>query len=294
MFFGRDILPKILCIDDEEDLRQDIVEELQDAGYEVLEAANGKEGLQVILNDEPDLVVSDITMPVMDGYELISTLRKNHPKYDDMPFIFLSALADKENVLKGMKIGSDDYITKPIDFDILITKVETCLRQANRMLEKKKKEQVLLYKAMQKRQANQATQPQAAKVSEAETSPQSSSNFVFVGKQGKLLAELKDVLEAEGNNVITFTSGRSYLTKRKNTNADLTFFWLKTDDVDFSHLYPRCAAQKSKMIYVTEPSDQKLTKFLLSKIDIKKLTGILKLPSEHSVIDNKITEWMKA
>ncbi len=101
-------MPKILCIDDEEDLRQDIVEELQEAGYEVLEASNGKEGLQVILNDEPDLVVSDITMPVMDGYELISTLRTNHTKYDEMPFIFLSALADKENVLKGMKTGSDD------------------------------------------------------------------------------------------------------------------------------------------------------------------------------------------
>ena len=187
-------MPKILCIDDEEDLRQDIVEELQDAGYEVLEAANGKEGLQAILNDGPDLVVSDITMPVMDGYELISTLRQNYPKYDDMPFIFLSALADKENVLKGMKIGSDDYITKPIDFDILLTKVETCLRQANRMLEKKKKEQVLLYKAMQKRQNSQAAQSKAETPTETESTPQSARSFVFVGKKGKMLSELKNLL----------------------------------------------------------------------------------------------------
>lgn len=278
-------MPKILCIDDEEDLRQDIVEELQDAGYEVLEAANGKEGLQVILNDGPDLVVSDITMPVMDGYELISSLRQNYPKYDDMPFIFLSALADKENVLKGMKVGSDDYITKPIDFDILLAKVETCLRQANRMLEKKKKEQVLLYKAMQKRQNDQAA--------EHEDAPKPVRNFVLVGKKGKMLSEFKNLLELKGDKVSTFTSGRTYLTKRKHTKADLTFFWLKTDDVDFSHLYPRCTTQKNKMIYVTEPSDQNLTRFLLSKLDTTKLTGILKLPSEHSVIDDKITEWMK-
>ena len=286
-------MPKILCIDDEEDLRQDIVEELQDAGYEVLEAANGKEGLQAILNDGPDLVVSDITMPVMDGYELISTLRQNYPKYDDMPFIFLSALADKENVLKGMKIGSDDYITKPIDFDILLTKVETCLRQANRMLEKKKKEQVLLYKAMQKRQNSQAAQSKAETPTEVESTPQSARSFVFVGKKGKMLSELKNLLELKGDKVSTFTSGRTYLTKRKNTQADLTFFWLKTDDYDFAHLYPRCDAQNSKVIYVTEPSDKKLTQFLLSKLDTTKLTGILKLPSEHSVIDDKIIEWMK-
>jgi DNA-binding response OmpR family regulator len=287
LLFGRDVLPKILCIDDEEDLRQDIVEELQDAGYEVLEASNGKEGLQAILDDEPDLVVSDITMPVMDGYELISTLRTNHTKYDEMPFIFLSALADKENVLKGMKTGSDDYITKPIDFDILLAKVETRLRQAGRMIERKKKEHLLLYKAMKKRQDNNSAQEPA------QTPPPVAKNFVFVGKQGTMQSEFKNLLEMEGNKVTTFTSGRTYLTKRKQISADIYFFWLKTDDFDFPKIYSRLNAQENKVVYVTEPSDRKFTKFLLSKIDLTELTGVLKLPSEHGVIHNHLSEWMK-
>ena len=95
-------MPKILCVEDEEDLRQDIVEELEDAGYEVIEASNGQEALDMILNQGPDMVVSDITMPVMDGYQLVKTLREDHPKFAEMPFIFLSALADREHILEGM------------------------------------------------------------------------------------------------------------------------------------------------------------------------------------------------
>ena len=130
-------MAKILCVEDEEDLRQDIVEELEDAGYQVSQAGNGQLALEQILIDAPELVVSDITMPVMNGYELVKRLRTEHSKYDEIPFIFLSALADRENILEGMSSGCDDYLTKPIDFEMLLAIIETRLRQAKRMINKK-------------------------------------------------------------------------------------------------------------------------------------------------------------
>lgn len=284
-------MPKVLCIDDEHDLRQDIVEELQDAGYEVIEAANGQEGLQTILNDEPDLVVSDITMPVMDGYELITDLRAKHPKYDEMPFIFLSALADKDNVLKGIKAGSDDYITKPIDFDLLLAKVESRLRQNTRMLKRKKKEQIHLYKAMKKRAQNGNEDEENSQETPDSASEKNSKNFVLVGKDTELFNEFKEHLETSGDNVTCFTSGKAYLTKRKQVEADVTFFCMKTDDVDFAHIFPRCKGVSGKMVFVTFQSEQKFLKFLFTKVNPRDLAGVLKLPCEHNLINTQIANW---
>ena len=284
-------MPKILCIDDEKDLRQDVAEELEDAGYEVIEVANGQEGLQCILNEDPDLVVSDITMPVMDGYELISEIRTNHPKYDEMPFIFLSALADKDNVLKGIKAGSDDYITKPIDFDLLLAKVESRLRQNSRMLDRKKKEQIHLYKAMKKRaQAETEDDPNSLDNIDGTAQPYP-NNYVLVGKETELFNELKKHLELKGDHVTTFTSGKAYLTKRKQVEADITFFCMKTDDVDFAYIFPRCVGGAGKMVIVSFEAEQNLLKFLFSKINPRELTGVLKLPCEHSEIDSHIRNW---
>ena len=87
----------ILCVEDEADIRSDIVEELRDAGYETVEAANGREGLEAIEKRIPDLVLCDITMPQMNGYEMLAALRAKEPKYADLPFVFLSALADRKD-----------------------------------------------------------------------------------------------------------------------------------------------------------------------------------------------------
>jgi len=113
-------MAKILCIEDELDLREDIAEELSEANHDVLLAGDGHEGLNMILGHKPDLVVSDITMPRMSGLTLLSELREKHSKFADMPFIFLSALADQKDVLDGMKLGADDYITKPINYELLL------------------------------------------------------------------------------------------------------------------------------------------------------------------------------
>lgn|GEM_PF-662408 len=126
-------MTKILCVEDEVGLRSDIVEELQDAGYETLESDNGEEGLKTILEDRPDLVLCDITMPGMSGHQLLTTLRENHPQFSTVPFLFLSALADRNDIVVGKDLGADDYLTKPVDYDILLATVRSRLEQVERM-----------------------------------------------------------------------------------------------------------------------------------------------------------------
>ena len=112
---------KILCIEDDRETAALIAEELIDRGYEVTVAHDGREGLAAILKTMPDLVLSDISMPVMSGFELLERLIALAPRFSKMPFIFLTALTDRDNELKGRQLGADDYVTKPIDFDVLAT-----------------------------------------------------------------------------------------------------------------------------------------------------------------------------
>jgi len=112
---------KILCIEDDRETAALIAEELVDRGYEVILAHDGGEGLAAILKVMPDLVLSDISMPVMSGFELLERLATLAPRFAKMPFVFLTALTDRDNELKGRQLGADDYVTKPIDFDVLAT-----------------------------------------------------------------------------------------------------------------------------------------------------------------------------
>lgn len=131
-------MANLLCIEDDAELLEILTEELSDAGHTVLQARDGCGGLEMILKHNPDLVISDISMPGMNGYVLLKTLRNKHPEFAETPFIFLSALADRNHVIDGLELGADDYLTKPIDYDMLTVRIEARLRQSQRM--KKKKE----------------------------------------------------------------------------------------------------------------------------------------------------------
>ena len=112
---------KILCIEDDRETAALIAEELVERGFEISIAHDGRAGLAAILKDMPDLVLSDISMPVMSGFELLERLIALEPRFAKMPFIFLTALTDRDNELKGRHLGADDYVTKPIDFEVLGT-----------------------------------------------------------------------------------------------------------------------------------------------------------------------------
>ncbi len=123
----------ILCIEDEAILREDIAEVLEDAGYDVKQALDGIEGLEMIRKHKPNLVLCDIKMPRMTGYELLKELRENYLLFAEMPFIFLSAVTDREQVLAGLKDGADAYLIKPIDFEMMLATVHASLRQIERI-----------------------------------------------------------------------------------------------------------------------------------------------------------------
>ncbi|MBB5712961.1 response regulator transcription factor [Sphingomonas xinjiangensis] len=118
---------KILCIDDEVEIRNLLVEELQDAGFGTIEASNGEEGIQQLLAHWPDIVICDVSMPVMDGHGFLAELQLNHPEFANTPVIMLTAMTDRENTLSGLASGADDYLTKPVDLDILMAKISGCV-----------------------------------------------------------------------------------------------------------------------------------------------------------------------
>ncbi len=213
----------VLCIEDETHLREIIVEELEDEGYDVLEANNGREGLDMILHHHPDMVVSDITMPLMNGHELLLELRENHPKFAELPFIFLSALADKSQVIEGLELGADDYLTKPIDYDMLLVKVKAGLRQSGRVAEKQQSDQIKLFRALTNDEAE-----------ETAPLPKMSPRYVaLVGASDKGLFDIQRLLEELGHKVTVFTSGSSYLRKVRTDGlkAHLTMLWVQSDDM---------------------------------------------------------------
>ena len=128
-------MTKILYVEDESDLREDLIEELEEDGYEVAWAPNGAEGLQLLENFRPDLVICDCLMPVMTGIQMLEQIRASDSPFRSTPFIFLSAHADRAHVEQGLGIGADGYVTKPVDYTTLIEKIESlCKREPDSLL----------------------------------------------------------------------------------------------------------------------------------------------------------------
>jgi len=123
---------KVLCIEDDDETAAIIAEELTDRGFEVAIARSGEEGLLSIIREIPDIVLCDIRMPSMSGYEVLERLNELKPRVRRTPFIFLTGLIGREDELKGRLLGADDYVTKPIDFDRLFFIIKSRISDATR------------------------------------------------------------------------------------------------------------------------------------------------------------------
>jgi EAL domain-containing protein (putative c-di-GMP-specific phosphodiesterase class I)/DNA-binding response OmpR family regulator len=122
----------VLCIEDEPSLRRDLVDELRDAGYRVIEAADGLQGYDMLEREQPDLVLCDISMPGMNGLELLQKLRGSQLANAQVPFVFLTAHGQKHELIRGHDLGADDYLVKPVDFDLLLSLLRSRLRGVRR------------------------------------------------------------------------------------------------------------------------------------------------------------------
>lgn len=121
-------MSKLLVIEDNFEVRENLQEILELAGYDVISAENGKVGVKEAIDQLPDVIICDIMMPELDGYGVLNILAKNHAT-SSIPFIFLTAKSEKDDFRKGMSMGADDYITKPFDETDLLNTIENRLRK---------------------------------------------------------------------------------------------------------------------------------------------------------------------
>jgi len=125
-------MKKVLIIEDNTDVRENLAEILELSNYQPITAENGKIGVEKALQEPPDLILCDVMMPELDGFGVLHILSKNQ-KTADIPFIFLTAKAEKEDFRRGMSLGADDYITKPFDDVALLQTVENRLQKSERL-----------------------------------------------------------------------------------------------------------------------------------------------------------------
>lgn len=116
----------LLVVDDEAAVRDTLAACCDEAGYQALTASNGRDAFKVFFEQHPDLVITDIRMPLMNGFELTSRIRE----VSDVPIIILSAVGREEDIVQGLKIGADDYVVKPAGLQELMARVEAHLRRA--------------------------------------------------------------------------------------------------------------------------------------------------------------------
>ncbi|OKL40420.1 response regulator [Pontibacter flavimaris] len=126
-------MKKILLIEDNTEIRENTAEILSLANYAVVEAENGRVGVDLARKEQPDLIICDIMMPQLDGYGVLHLLSKD-PATASIPFIFLTAKTEKEDFRKGMNLGADDYLTKPFDDVELLDAIEMRLKK-NQLLQ---------------------------------------------------------------------------------------------------------------------------------------------------------------
>lgn len=128
------LMHKILIIEDDSPLLELYSIALKKEGYDTVTAQNGQEAWDILEKESIDLIITDIMMPVMDGYEFVELLRRENPA---LPVLMITAKDDFSSKSKGFSLGTDDYMTKPIDINEMVLRVKALLRRANISSEKK-------------------------------------------------------------------------------------------------------------------------------------------------------------
>lgn len=172
----------ILIIEDQPDMRENIATILNMEGYEVLEAGDGREGVQLAREDKPDLVLCDVMMLGMDGHEVLKALRDDRT-ISGTPFIFLTARGEKQDLRTGMNLGADDYLTKPVSAKELLGTVEARFRRE-----------------LARTPAGEPDFSSAAPLEEMGLTPREAEVLLWVA-QGKSNPEISSILGASTNTI---------------------------------------------------------------------------------------------
>ncbi len=145
-------MKKLLIVDDSPSTRKALLQILEKSGFfsSILEAENGSKALDILLKDEVDFVISDVNMPTLDGFKLLSAIR-DQPKYHDLPVIFLTVREDSLDKIRGLESGANDYIIKPFNPEELIARVNNLIRMKDLQgqLEKQNKDLEIINKKLE-------------------------------------------------------------------------------------------------------------------------------------------------
>lgn len=121
-------MQKILVVEDDDDIRELIAFNLEMSGYKIIKCDNGEDAIIAALKEIPDLVLLDVMLPGIDGFEVCRKIKKNQ-SLKDIPIIMLTARTDDDDIITGLETGADDYITKPFRPKVLMARVKTALRR---------------------------------------------------------------------------------------------------------------------------------------------------------------------
>jgi DNA-binding response OmpR family regulator len=189
-------MKRILIIEDELTLRQEITEVLNFEGFEVLQADNGLEGEKMVLKYLPDVILCDIMMPGINGMELLSRLRENEVT-NRIPFIFMSALSERRHLRTGMELGADDYITKPFTIKEILQAIQTRLNKVEINI-KFIESEIVKVKSDILNRINE-TDEVTGKLSEIAGQEKQTSSVEIPPKDGSMLEALKSI---DSNNTL--------------------------------------------------------------------------------------------
>jgi two-component system sensor histidine kinase/response regulator len=220
-------MQKILVIEDEQDIRADILKMLKYEGFEAIGAENGRIGVQLAREHLPDLIVCDIIMPELNGYRVLAELR-GHPATATIPFIFLTARATKEDMRKGMKLGADDYLAKPFTITELIAAIRTRLERHAIMTKQMEDLQVSLGVNLPSEIRNLLTG--IIGFAEFLTKPDMLPGLGELAEIGKLIYESGLTLQRLIENYLIYVELKLLEYKPKKTSN-----WLSKESIDTEH-----------------------------------------------------------
>lgn len=276
-------MKKILVIEDEKLLREEITDILLFEGFEVLQAENGLEGEEMALAIKPDLILCDIMMPEVSGTQLLTRLRE-HEETKRIPFIFMSALAERKHLRNGMELGADDYITKPFTVQEVLQSIRTRLdkQQVNVLyleeaIGKVRTEMLSRIDDLQKRaglmslsgELDHRTGFEDGSLLEALKSIE--SNHTLRNLEKLVNSELnKGGLSAEAERA--FIKLRNEIRSRNNLVNNWTIFQMK-----FNQSYPGFVERLVKSYPSLTPQDITLASAITINLNTQQLAGLLNI-----------------
>lgn len=270
-------MARIICIEDDEMVREDLTEILEEAGHVVETAGSVSDGLDAINSLNPDLILTDLSLPDSGGLDLVKTIRREMPFMAEVPIIVVTGQVERSEMLAGFAAGADEYLTKPIEFDVLLAKINAMLRQVGRIRAQKESEHVRLYKAL-------------TKPAQPAESADGNIDVTLVGTLTPSMHDFKSTLENIDCSVTVFESGQEFLDAGRAA-ADIVIVSYYTNDIQ-GEVVMRWSSTSTEadapLFVLTWPAERKR----VNQQMVHTVNGCPELHLPETDIQSRLNEWL--